>query len=225
MLWEETNLTENRASPSVISKISRSQRFSQKPKGSFTKFFCHVRKQFFDGKSRYCKLPPFPPPHIRKKLRRYQKFSKTGKGSFTNFFGTVRQNNLDGNSWHLPRFSKQEIFLNREEFLYEDLSSCGTTKFGREILILHPSRPAPHSHKFFGNQKPSALRKNSRREFFGLVRQQPFDGKSQYSILPPFPPPQIQKTRRYQNFHNTGKGSITNLLGTVRQNNFYGKSW
>ena len=43
---------------SLTSNISRSQNFPQKPKGSFTKFFGHVRQHFFDGKSRYSIIPP-----------------------------------------------------------------------------------------------------------------------------------------------------------------------
>ena len=58
VLWDERNLTENRESPPVISKISRSQNFPQKPKGSFTKFFGHVRQHFFDGQSQYSSPPP-----------------------------------------------------------------------------------------------------------------------------------------------------------------------
>ena len=98
VLWDERNLTENRESPPVISKISRSQRFSQKPKGSFTKFFCHVRKQFFDGKSRYSIIPPSPfsyPKYSSKPI-----FSQTREKFASNLLGTVRQNNFDGKSWN-----------------------------------------------------------------------------------------------------------------------------
>ena len=262
MLWEETNLTENRASPSVISKISRSQRFSQKPKGSFTKFFCHVRKQFFDGKSRYSIIPPSPFSYPKYSSK--PNFSQTRERFAYEFIRYCETKQFRRKIVIPPLLSltfldtrnvlkHRRVPLRNLLVLWDKKFLTGSRDNASPILsirlchtrsFLKSGRGPPRNFsvmwdKIFSTENLDTLllpltfldlriflknRKVPLRSF-SVMWDNIFSTGNHDTPSFLHPPSHIQNVRRYQIFHKPGKGSLTNLLGTVRQNNFDGKSW
>ena len=152
-------------------------------KDSRTEIFGTVRQKHFDGKSWYSLHPSliqtFSVPETNETL----------KGSPTKFFGTVGQKVFDGKSWHSPppshpNFFDTRNFCNSKGFPppYGNFRHCETKNFWRKILILPPLLFKLFRHLKFATVKDSPT------DVFGTVRQKTFDGKSWYSLPPPFYP-------------------------------------
>ena len=111
------------------------------------------------------------------------------------------------------------FFQNQEQFFYEFIPCCKMKQIWRKIVKAHLSFLKFLDLRVFLKNRKVPLRSSS------VMWENNFSTGSHDTPSFLHPPCHIQNVRRYQIFHKPGKGSLTNLLGTVRQNNFDGKSW
>ena len=104
------------------------------------------------------------------------------------FCGTVGEYKIDRKMWYPPALLSLTVFdsrnfLKHRRFLRRFFWYCETTKFRKEIVILHSSSSSFLSIMFL-MPKFSETQIVSPTSLCGTVRQKIFDGKSWYSPLP-----------------------------------------
>ena len=117
-------------------------------------------------------------------------------------------------------FRYQKFSENTKGFLYEIFSLLWDDNFSTEN---RDRRPFPSILEIFWYQKISETLKGSLTNFFCTVRQQLFDGKLWYSLLPPCPQLSI-KFFDTRNFLKHIRG-LYEKFATMRQKIINGKSW
>ena len=177
VLWDKKFPTEKSWSPlGYLEPFLIPEFFWNTEKVSY-EIFGLVRQKCFDGKSESCLLSVTILD--TKNLLKHRRLPL--RSSSVLWVTKLLTENCEISRLCIQIFHIRKIW-NAEGFLYEVFRLCETTKFRRELVILHPSTPdlppPPRSHKPFGFPKTSATQKRSPIKNFGPVRQHIFDGKS-----------------------------------------------